>query len=56
MANINTSEKVNKKQLGHILGVSYKTARKDYAIIILSLELKRNFLTIADLIKYGILS
>jgi len=50
------SQKVSKKQLGFILGVSYKTARKDYDLIVLSLELKRKFLTINDLIKYGILS
>lgn len=51
----NTSQKVNKKQLGIILEVSYKTARKEYQTILDSLALTRNYLTIQDLILYGIL-
>jgi hypothetical protein len=51
----NTSQKVTKTQLMHILQISYNTARKEYQTIIDSLELKRDFLTISDLIKYGIL-
>lgn len=52
----NPSQKVSKTQLMYILEVSYNTARKDYQIILDSLELKRKYLTISDLIKYGILS
>lgn len=52
----NTSQKINKTQLQHILQVSYPTARKDYQIIIDSLGLSRKYLTIQDLILYGILS
>lgn len=52
----NTSQKVSKTQLMHILEVSYNTARKEYQIILDSLELTRDYLTISDLIKYGILS
>lgn len=51
-----TSQKVTKTQLMHILEVSYKTARKEYQIILDSLELKRKYLTISDLISYGIMS
>lgn len=50
------TEKVTKTQLMYILGVSYPTALKEYQIIIDSLNLKRKFLTISDLITYGILS
>ena len=39
----------------NILDVSYNTARKEYQTIIDSLQLSRNYLTISDLIKYGIL-
>nr|WP_314896781.1 hypothetical protein [uncultured Flavobacterium sp.] len=49
------TEKVNKTQLMYILGVSYKTARKEYQTIIDSLEITRSYLTISDLVKYGIL-
>lgn len=51
----NLSAKVNKTQLKNILGVSYKTALKDYQTIIDSLELKRSYLTVQDLINYKIL-
>ncbi|WP_158614844.1 hypothetical protein [Flavobacterium sp. LB2P53] len=51
----NTSQKVTKTQLMYLLEVSYNTARKEYQIILDSLELKRNYLMISDLIKYGIL-
>lgn len=50
-----TSQKVNKTQLKHILEVSYPTALKEYRIILDSLGLKRKYLTINDLITYGIL-
>ncbi len=49
------SQKVNKTQLMNILEVSYPTARKDYQTILDSLQLKRKYLTIQDLITYGIL-
>lgn len=52
----NKSQKVTKMQLKHLLDVSYPTALKEYAIIIDSLQIKRNFLTINDLIIYGILT
>lgn len=52
----NKTEKVSKTQLMYILGVSYPTARKEYRIIIDSLDLKRRYLTINDLIEYGVLS
>ncbi|WDF65660.1 hypothetical protein [Flavobacterium sp. KACC 22763] len=51
----NTSQKVSKTQLMYILEVSYPTARKEYQTIIDSLQLKRKYLTISDLIQYGIL-
>ena len=56
MESKNLSAKVNKKQLGFILAVSYKTALKEHAVILDSLQLKRKYLTIKDLIDYGILS
>lgn len=52
----NPSQKVTKVQLMHILEVSYPTARKDYQTIIDSLQLKRKYLTISDLVLYGLLS
>jgi hypothetical protein len=52
----NKSQKVTKMQLKHLLDVSYPTALKEYAIIIDSLQIKRNFLIINDLIRYGILT
>lgn len=52
----NKSQKVTKTQLGFILEISYPTARKEYQTILDSLELKRKYLTIQDLIVYGILS
>lgn len=52
----NLSRKVNKTELMYLLGVSYPTALKEYAIILDSLTItKRNYLTINDLIIYGIL-
>lgn len=54
--NTNTSQKVNKTQLQHILQISYPTARKEYQTILDSLALTRKYLTIQDLIVYGILS
>lgn len=56
MKNQNLSAKISKTQLQFILGISYKTARKEYQTILDSLELKRNYLTLQDLIKYRILS
>lgn len=55
MKNQSTTEKVNKTQLMHILRVSYPTALKEYQVIIDSLALKRKYLTVNDLILYGIL-
>ncbi|TCN55498.1 MULTISPECIES: hypothetical protein [Flavobacterium] len=52
----NTSQKVSKTELMHLLGVSYPTALKEYQIILDSLQLKRNYLMISDLITYKILS
>ena len=51
----NTSQKVTKTQLMNILEVSYNTARKEYQTILDSLQLTRKYLTISDLITYGIL-
>lgn len=45
-------QKITKKQLGFILGVSYPTALKEYQTIIDSLALKRNYLTQNDLKTY----
>jgi hypothetical protein len=50
-----TSQKINKTQLMHLLEVSYPTALKEYRVILDSLALKRKYLTINDLVKYGIL-
>jgi hypothetical protein len=55
MKTTNTSQKVTKTQLMHILEVSFNTAKKEYQTILDSLEIKRSYLTISDLIKYGIL-
>lgn len=55
MKKVSTSQKVTKTQLMNILEVSYNTARKEYQIILDSLEIKRTYLTISDLVKYGIL-
>lgn len=50
------TQKVTKMQLSHILEISYPTARKEYQTILDSLQITRGYLTISDLIKYGILS
>lgn len=50
------TSKVTKTQLMYILEVSYNTACKEYKTIIDCLELKRNYLTIQDLIDFKILS
>ncbi len=55
MTKHNTSQKVTKTQLMHILEVSYPTALKEYQTIIDSLQIKRDYLTISDLVMYGIL-
>lgn len=55
MKNDITSQKVTKKQLMTILCVSYPTALKEYRTILDCLNLKRKFLTIQDLVIYGIL-
>ena len=55
MTNKNLNHKVNKTQLMHLLGVSYKTALKEYKIIIDSLQLKRDYLTVKDLIDYKLI-
>jgi len=53
--NATKTEKVTKTQLMYILGISYPTALKEYQTIIDALALKRKYLTISDLVKYGIL-
>jgi hypothetical protein len=55
MKSLNKSQKVTKTQLMYILDVSYNTARKEYQIILDSLQIKRDYLILADLLKYGIL-
>lgn len=50
------TQKINKKELGVLLGVSYKTARKDYQTILDSLKLTRLYLTVKDLEDYGLMS
>ncbi|MFV5699009.1 hypothetical protein ACM55H_11635 [Flavobacterium sp. ZT3R17] len=50
-----TSQKVTKTQLKNILEISYPTALKEYRTILDSLQLTRKYLTISDLIQYGIL-
>lgn len=50
-----TSQKVTKMQLKNILEISYPTALKEYQTILDSLQLKRKYLTVLDLINYGIL-
>jgi len=55
MTNKNLNHKVNKTQLMYLLGVSYKTALKEYKIIIDSLQLKRDYLTVKDLIDYKLI-
>jgi len=46
--------KVLRKDLQNILGVSEKTARKEYQTILDSLGLKRKYLTYKDLENYGL--
>lgn len=53
--NQSPTSKVSKTQLMYILEVSYNTARKEYQTIIDCLQLKRNYLTIQDLIDFKIL-
>ena len=55
MKKLSTSQKVTKMQLKNILEISYPTALKEYQTIIDCLQLKRAYLTIQDLITYGIL-
>ena len=55
MKHTNLSQKVTKTQLMNILQISYNTARKEYQTIIDSLQINRDYLTISDLILYGIL-
>lgn len=56
MKTINKSQKVTKTELMHLTGVSYPTALKDYKTILDSLAItNRDYLTINDLITYGIL-
>ncbi|QKJ63828.1 hypothetical protein [Flavobacterium sp. M31R6] len=49
------TQKVNKKQLSVLLDVSYKTGIKEYQIILDSLSLTRKYLTVGDLVAYGLL-
>lgn len=52
----NKTQKINKTEFMHLTGVSYPTALKDYKVILDSLAIKnRNYLTINDLQKYGLL-
>jgi transcription initiation factor TFIIIB Brf1 subunit/transcription initiation factor TFIIB len=51
---MSTNSKITRKELQNILGVCEKTARKEYRIIIDSLNLKRKYLTEKDLLKYGL--
>lgn len=51
----NATQKVTRQQLADILGVSEKTGRKEYKIIIDSLVLNRSYLTYMDLQTYGLL-
>lgn len=50
------TQKVSKMQLKNILEISYPTARKEYQTILDSLQIKRGYLIISDLIEYGILT
>ena len=56
MAKFENFEKVTKKQLGAILGVSYPTALKEYQTIKDCLQIKRPYLVIDDLVKFGLFS
>lgn len=50
------SQKVTRKELKNILGVHYNTACKEYRVIMDSMQLtSRGYLTIRDLISYGVL-
>jgi len=53
---VSTTQKVTKTELMHILSVSYPTALKEYQTILDSLQIKRKYLLIQDLINYGILA
>ena len=49
------NKKISRKELQNILGVCYKTACKEYRIIMDSLEITtRKYLTQNDLKKYGL--
>ena len=48
-------QKITRKELANMLGVSEKTARKEYRTIMDSLNIKyRKYLTAADLKTYGL--
>ncbi|WP_348676730.1 hypothetical protein [Flavobacterium coralii] len=49
-----TNRKITRKELANILEISEKTARKEYKIIMACLQVKRKYLTSADLQNYGI--
>lgn len=49
-----TNCRITKQQLADRIGVHRNTASKEYAHIIDVLQLNRDYLTEADLIKYGV--
>lgn len=48
----NNLQKISKKELGSILGVSYPTALKEYKYLLSVLSLSRSYLTLSDIKKY----
>lgn len=52
---LNSTHKVTRKELQNKIGCCYATAKKEYHVIMSSLDIKyRNYLTLADLQKYGL--
>lgn len=52
---MSTNNKVTRKELATILGVSINTAYKEYQTIIDSLGIRRTYLTVNDLVRYGVI-
>lgn len=50
----NTNARITRQQLADRIGVHRHTAAKEYTHIIYVLQLDRNYLTEADLQKYGV--
>lgn len=48
----NNTQKLTKKELSNILGISYKTALKEYQIILDCLQLKRKYLIQSDIKQF----